>query len=167
MLTLASFLLAAHQPGFRQYWHKLTDRTFSGVYHANAFDLAMMIPYFIVLFILAAYGLAYLFYLGVCWISVLIGLSVSSPETVQGVSFIWTMPLTFGSSVLLARTATMPGWLQDWARVNPVTDLADSVRALTVGGSAGMHPLYTLAWAAGIVLVTFPLAMRMYARRVG
>ena len=117
--------------------------------------------------ILAAYGLAYLFYLGVCWVSVLIGLSVSSPETVQGVSFIWTMPLTFGSSVLLARTATMPGWLQAWARVNPVTDLADSVRALTVGGSPGMHPLYTLAWAAGIVLVTFPLAMRMYARRVG
>jgi oleandomycin transport system permease protein len=117
--------------------------------------------------ILAAYGLAYVFYLGVCWVSVLIGLSVSSPETVQGVSFIWTMPLTFGSSVLLARTATMPGWLQAWARVNPVSDLADSVRALTVGGSAGMHPLYTLAWAAGIVLVTFPLAMRMYARRVG
>jgi cellulose synthase/poly-beta-1,6-N-acetylglucosamine synthase-like glycosyltransferase len=57
LLTLASFLLAAHQPSFRQYWHKLTDRTFSGVYHANAFDLAMMIPYFIVLFILAAYGL--------------------------------------------------------------------------------------------------------------
>jgi cellulose synthase/poly-beta-1,6-N-acetylglucosamine synthase-like glycosyltransferase len=57
LLTLASFLLAAHQPGFRQYWHKLTDRTFSGVYHANAFDLAMMIPYFIVLFILAAYGM--------------------------------------------------------------------------------------------------------------
>jgi oleandomycin transport system permease protein len=116
--------------------------------------------------ILAAYGLAYLFYLGVCWISVLIGLSVSSPETVQGVSFIWTMPLTFGSSVLLASAATMPGWLQAWARVNPVTDLADSVRALTVGGPVGLHPLYTLAWTAGIVVVAFPLAMRMYARRV-
>jgi oleandomycin transport system permease protein len=97
---------------------------------------------------------------------VLIGLSVSSPETVQGVSFIWTMPLTFGSSVLLASTATMPGWLRAWARVNPVTDLADSVRALTIGGPVGLHPLYTLIWTAGIVIVTFPLAMRMYARRV-
>ncbi len=46
------------QPGAAShYWHKLTDRTFSGVYHANAFDLAMMIPYFIVLLILAMYGL--------------------------------------------------------------------------------------------------------------
>src|ERR1700751_3384159 len=39
------------------YWHKATDRTFSGIYHVNAFDLMMMIPYFIVLIILAVYGL--------------------------------------------------------------------------------------------------------------
>src|SRR3974377_1098723 len=35
----------------------MTYRTFPGVYNANTFDLAMMIPYFIVLFILATYGL--------------------------------------------------------------------------------------------------------------
>src|SRR5258707_4098711 len=50
-------LLAIAQSPITNYWHKLTDRTFSGVYHANAFDLAMMIPYFIVLLILATYGL--------------------------------------------------------------------------------------------------------------
>jgi cellulose synthase/poly-beta-1,6-N-acetylglucosamine synthase-like glycosyltransferase len=53
-----SFLsLLAAQSSLGHYWHKITDRTFSGVYHANGFDLAMMIPYFIVLFILALYGL--------------------------------------------------------------------------------------------------------------
>jgi hypothetical protein len=45
--------LVAAQSSIGHYWHKITDRTFSGVYHANGFDLAMMIPYFIVLFILA------------------------------------------------------------------------------------------------------------------
>jgi cellulose synthase/poly-beta-1,6-N-acetylglucosamine synthase-like glycosyltransferase len=50
-------MMAAHSGPLSQYWHRLTDKTFSGIYHANAFDLAMMIPYFIVLFILAAYGL--------------------------------------------------------------------------------------------------------------
>jgi oleandomycin transport system permease protein len=75
------------------------------------------------------------------------------------------MPLVFGSSVLLPNTRTMPGWLQAWVNVNPVTKLADSVRALTIGGHVGMDPLYTLAWAAGIVIVAFPLAMRMYRRR--
>jgi oleandomycin transport system permease protein len=115
--------------------------------------------------ILAAYLLAYVFYQAVCWISVLIGLVAPSPETVQGISFIWTMPLVFGSSVLLANTSTMPGWLQAWVKINPVTDLADSVRALTIGGSLGTHALITLAWAAGIIIVAFPLAMRMYRRR--
>jgi oleandomycin transport system permease protein len=116
--------------------------------------------------ILAAYGLAYVFYFAVCWVSVLIGLVAPSPETVQGISFIWTMPLTFGSSVLLANTSSMPGWLQAWVKVNPVTHLADAIRALTIGGPAGTQVLYTLAWAAGITLVAFPLAMRKYARRV-
>jgi cellulose synthase/poly-beta-1,6-N-acetylglucosamine synthase-like glycosyltransferase len=45
------------QNSLTNYWHKLTDRTFVGVYHANAFDLLMMIPYFIVLTVLAVYGL--------------------------------------------------------------------------------------------------------------
>jgi cellulose synthase/poly-beta-1,6-N-acetylglucosamine synthase-like glycosyltransferase len=52
---IATFLAA--QSSFGHYWRKITDRTFSGMYHANAFDLAMMIPYFVVLFVLAAYGL--------------------------------------------------------------------------------------------------------------
>src|ERR1700730_5306131 len=50
-------LLAAPTASVGQYWHKLTDPTFRGIYHANFFDLAMMIPYFLVLFVLAAYGL--------------------------------------------------------------------------------------------------------------
>ena len=47
----------ASQGAIGHYWSKITDRTFTGVYHANSFDLLMMIPYFIVLFVLALYGL--------------------------------------------------------------------------------------------------------------
>jgi len=119
-----------------------------------------------VLPVLAAFALAYVFYLAVCWISVLIGLVAPSPETVQGIAFIFIMPLVFGSSILMPSTATMPGWLQAWVKVNPVTSLADAVRGLTVGGPVGSHAMYALAWAAGIVVVAFPLAMRMYRRRV-
>jgi cellulose synthase/poly-beta-1,6-N-acetylglucosamine synthase-like glycosyltransferase len=54
-LTLA--LLAARTTSIGQYWSKITDSTFRGIYHVNAFDLAMMIPYFLVLFVLATYGL--------------------------------------------------------------------------------------------------------------
>ena len=52
-------LLAVISPGatFANYWHRLTDRTFVGQYQANTFDLAVMLPYFIVLVVLAAYGI--------------------------------------------------------------------------------------------------------------
>ncbi len=43
------------------------DPTFKGLYHANAFDMALLIPYFVVLVLLAFYGmhryqLVYLYY---------------------------------------------------------------------------------------------------------
>ena len=51
-------------PYIRQHF---LDKTFQGLYHANAFDLALLIPYFIVLVLLAGYGwhryiLVYLYY---------------------------------------------------------------------------------------------------------
>ncbi|MFD0853839.1 ABC transporter permease, partial [Actinomadura adrarensis] len=113
--------------------------------------------------VLAALALAYVFYLAVSWVSVLLGLIAPSPETVAGFSIIWVLPMTFGSSILIPDTSTMPGWLEAWSNINPVTHLTEAVRALTVGGAVGNHAWYTLAWAAGSVLVTFPLAMRMYA----
>jgi cellulose synthase/poly-beta-1,6-N-acetylglucosamine synthase-like glycosyltransferase len=54
--TLSFSILLALQNPLSHYWHRITDKTFSGIYHANAFDLAMMIPYFIVLLVLAMYG---------------------------------------------------------------------------------------------------------------
>ena len=40
-----------------RYWHQLTDPTFRGLYQANAFDLSIMLPYFLVMVILAVYGI--------------------------------------------------------------------------------------------------------------
>src|SRR5579862_7318291 len=57
LVAVSLFLVGVEQNPLSHYWHKITDKTFTGVYHANAFDMAMMIPYFIVLFILAVYGL--------------------------------------------------------------------------------------------------------------
>ncbi|HEX8880288.1 MAG TPA: cellulose synthase family protein, partial [Candidatus Acidoferrum sp.] len=54
-LTLT--ILLAHQSAITRYLHKLSDSRFSSVYHVNAFDLAMIIPYFAVLVVLAMYGL--------------------------------------------------------------------------------------------------------------
>src|SRR5260370_35577217 len=57
LIALSLSVGLAAQNSISHYWHKITDRTFAGIYHANAFDLAMMLPYFIVLLVLAVYGL--------------------------------------------------------------------------------------------------------------
>jgi cellulose synthase/poly-beta-1,6-N-acetylglucosamine synthase-like glycosyltransferase len=52
-----SMWLAVTQGPLAGAWRRLTDHTFYGVYQANAFDLSVMIPYFLILVILASYGL--------------------------------------------------------------------------------------------------------------
>ena len=59
-------------------------------------------------------------------------------------------PLVFGSN-LLVPTSTMPGWLQAFVKVNPVTYLTDAERALLIGGTAAAGPVErSLLWALGI-----------------
>ena len=55
-LLAASFASQSHGV---QHWVRthIFDTTFRGLYHANAFDLCLLIPYFIVLIILAGYGM--------------------------------------------------------------------------------------------------------------
>ncbi len=70
MLLSSQFVVAtALAPhGIGQYIRQhFLDKTFQGLYHANAFDMALLIPYFIVLILLASYGahryvLVYLYY---------------------------------------------------------------------------------------------------------
>jgi cellulose synthase/poly-beta-1,6-N-acetylglucosamine synthase-like glycosyltransferase len=49
-------LTAPRPTGLENFLRKQTDRTFQGLYQANGFDLMLLIPYFILLVILAAYG---------------------------------------------------------------------------------------------------------------
>lgn len=82
------------------------------------------------LVVLALFGFAF------TWISATIGLAVNDVETAQTAGFIWIFPLVFASSVFVP-VDTMPGWLQAFARVNPVTVAANAVRGLTFGVPPG------------------------------
>ena len=66
--NVASFVALYANKGFASYIRQhFLDRTFQGLYRANAFDVALLVPYFIVLILLASYGLhryvlVYLYY---------------------------------------------------------------------------------------------------------
>src|SRR5246127_1834791 len=68
LTNLASFVALYANKGFVSYFRQhFLDRTFQGLYRANAFDIALLVPYFVVLILLASYGLhryilVYLYY---------------------------------------------------------------------------------------------------------
>jgi oleandomycin transport system permease protein len=115
--------------------------------------------------VLAGYLLIMAFALALCWVWVLIGLLVKSPQSLQGFGFIVMFPLTFGSNVFVS-TGSLPGWLQAWVKVNPVTQLTDAARGLMLGNGPVATPVWhSLAWTLGIVLVFAPIAVRVYRRK--
>src|ERR1700746_86553 len=68
LTNVASFVAVYANKGFSSYIRQhFLDRTFQGLYHANGFDIALLVPYFVVLILLASYGLhryvlVYLYY---------------------------------------------------------------------------------------------------------
>ena len=99
------------------------------------------------------------------WMSVLVAMLVSAPEKVQIFGFVLLFPLTFASNAF-APTASMPGWLQAWVKVNPVTILADAVRGLLSGGPVATPVTQSLVWAAVLLAVFAPLSVWAFRRRV-
>jgi oleandomycin transport system permease protein len=115
------------------------------------------------LFALGAVALMFVFGFAVGWIWVLLGLYVKSPQSLQGFGFIVMFPLTFGSNVFV-KTTTLPGWLQAWVKVNPVTALTEASRGLVLGGPIATPAWHSFLWAIGITAVFAPLAVRRYRR---
>jgi cellulose synthase/poly-beta-1,6-N-acetylglucosamine synthase-like glycosyltransferase len=57
MISACNLALSLTQGPVSNFWRRLTDTTFKGLYQVNSFDLAIMLPYFFVLVILACYGI--------------------------------------------------------------------------------------------------------------
>jgi ABC-2 type transport system permease protein len=119
---------------------------------------------------LAAFALVVGFGYALDWLFVALGLFAGNAQAAQGMGMI-VFPLAFISSAYVP-VDTMPGWLQVFARYQPLTDMVDSVRALTLGSHAEVllgHPasyyvVRALLWAGAILAVAVPLAVARYRR---
>ena len=103
------------------------------------------------------------FAFALCWVIVLVALYVRKPQQVQGFVFPVMFPLTFGSNAFV-QTSTLPGWLQAWVHINPVTHLVDATRALLAGINPGADLLYSLVWMVALVAIFAPLSVAKYRR---
>jgi len=123
---------------------------------------------------------AVLFGVSLSIFSAWMGLSLKDPETVQVAAFVPIFPLIFASSGF-APISTLPGWMQEFARVNPFTAAVDTMRGLALGnhyahlasrqgisfdyqrhlGSSAWH---LLAWIVAITTVFTVLSVRQYRK---
>lgn len=153
----------------------LTGRTFADLVRNLFTVVIMLIVGFIVGF--RPQGTVFEFLLGILvlmgvsfafsWISAFIGLMVRSVEAAQSGGFIWMFPLTFASSAFVL-VSTMPSWLQPFARVNPVSVLANSLRGLfhvdptLTTADTQWALIQSVLWIAGILIVFVPISVLRY-----
>lgn len=113
--------------------------------------------------VILAVMLIQVFAFSLAWIWIIVGMLVKSPESVMTTSFLFIFPLTFASNVFVD-PSTMPGWLQAFVSVNPVTHLANGSRGLMHGEPDFGSMVWVLVAAAIITAIFAPIALRMYHR---
>jgi ABC-2 type transport system permease protein/oleandomycin transport system permease protein len=109
------------------------------------------------LLLILAFGYAF------SWMNTAIGISAGDLESAQNASTGPTFLLLFASNALVP-TSTLPGWLQPFARDQPLGVTTSAVRELFEGGAAAHDAWVSLAWSAGITVVCYLTSYALYQR---
>lgn len=99
------------------------------------------------------------------WIFTWLGTVARSAQSVQGISMMIMFPLTFLSNAFVP-VETLPGWLETFVRVNPVSHVVSAVRDLLNDGAVTSEVGWALLGCALVVAVFAPLATRSYSRHL-
>jgi ABC-2 type transport system permease protein len=111
-----------------------------------------------------ALALVVVFSFGLSWVFCVLGLLLRSPNAVMNAGFMGIFPLTFLSNVFVD-PATLPGPLEAFVDVNPISLLATASRSLMAGTPDGTAILVSLAVAAVLAAVFLPVTTRLYRSR--
>ncbi len=114
--------------------------------------------------VILALGLVIVFAFGLSWVFTTLGLVLRSPNAVMNAGFTGIFPLTFLSNVFVD-PETLPGPLEAFVNVNPVSILATASRGLMEGNPEMADIAFVLATAAALTAVFAPLTTRLYRTR--
>ena len=114
--------------------------------------------------VIAGIALLVVFSFAFSWVWTMFGLFLRSEKSVMGVSMLVLFPLTFLSNVFV-EPSTMPGWLQGFVSVNPVSHLVTAIRSVMAGSWNMGEVLWTLIASAALVAVFGTITMRLYNRK--
>ncbi len=111
--------------------------------------------------VVAAVALLLVFAFSLSWAWTLLAFRMPTPESVMQVSMTVLFPLTFASNVFVD-PATMPGWVQAFVDVNPISHVATAARSLMHGDLDGGAIGWSLLWSAVLLAIFAPLTIRRY-----
>lgn len=114
--------------------------------------------------VVAGLGLLLVFSFSLSWVWTTLGTVMRAENAVFNTGNMIMFPLTFLSNVFVP-VETLPGWLQGFVRVNPISILTTAVRGLFHGIPVGGAIAQVLVISAGLVAVFAPLTMYLYHRK--
>ena len=118
-----------------------------------------------VLGVVAAMLLTILTGWSLAWIFTFVGIIGKSAQSVQGISMMIMFPLTFLSNAFVG-VNTLPGWLQTFVQVNPVSHVVTAVRDLANHGTVTAQVGWALVACALVVGIFAPLSVAAYKRKM-
>jgi ABC-2 type transport system permease protein len=111
---------------------------------------------------IAAIGLLALLSIALTWLTVALGLVSKSVETASNLPMFLVL-LPFLSSAFVP-TDSMPAGLSWFAEYQPFTPITETLRGLLMGMPIGNSAVLAVAWCAGITLVGYLWAKKLYNR---
>ena len=118
-----------------------------------------------VLGVLGAIALAIFTGWALAWIFTFIGTVAKSARSVQGMSMLFLFPLTFLSNAFV-KVTSLPGWLQAFVKVNPVSHLVTATRALANEGAITGEAGWTLLAGLVVIAIFAPLSVWSYRKHM-
>jgi ABC-2 type transport system permease protein len=113
--------------------------------------------------VVAALALVVVFAFGLSWVFTTVGLLMRTPSAVMNAGFMAIFPLTFLSNAFVEPT-TLPGPLEAFVGVNPISIVTSAARGLMEGNPDAGHIAIVLAVTAALTIVFAPVTTRLYGQ---
>lgn len=107
-------------------------------------------------------GLLVLFTLATTWLAMFFGLLAKTVEGAGAFSYILLLLIFISPSFV--PTESMRPWLRGFAENQPMTPIIETMRSLLTEGAPGPDVWGAFTWAAGILVVSYMLALVIYRR---